>query len=244
MESISNKVVLVTGGVKRIGRTISLAFAREGAHVIITYKTSKKEAHRVKEEVKRKGVNCWIMKTNLANSEKSCEVIDKALDKVGRIDILVNNAAVYPFSDFHTLSMNEVKLSMNINTWAPLFLIKGFATRVKKGCIVNVIDAQVKGFAKGRFAYLISKNALSFITRILAIELAPNIRVNAVAPGPILPPSNKGEKHLKKISQKLPLRKSGTPEDIAQAVIFLARSDFITGEIIYVDGGYHLRGTD
>lgn len=240
MESLKGKKVLITGGAKRIGRAIAIAFAEEGADVVITYRESRKEADVLRSELEEKGVRCWILKGNLEDTSKVSEMIDKAVDMTGGLDVLVNNAGVYPLSEFGSISMRDIEESFSVNVWAPLFLTKRFAGVVEKGCVINIIDAQIVRMAKGRFAYTLSKGALYFLTRLLAMELAPRIRVNAVAPGPILPPEGKDKEYMRRITRKIPLKKSGTPEDVAGAVVFLAKSDFITGEVIYVDGGYHL----
>jgi NAD(P)-dependent dehydrogenase (short-subunit alcohol dehydrogenase family) len=135
--------------------------------------------------------------------------------------------------------VRDFNKNMLVNAWAPFSLSRSFAASVKSGAIVNVLDARVPGHDPRHIAYIFSKHMLMVMTRICAREFAPRIRVNGVSPGLILPPPGKGLSYLEKLKHKVPLRKYGTPQDVADAVVFLASSDFITGEILYVDGGRH-----
>ena len=132
--------------------------------------------------------------------------------------------------------------NIRINTLAPLLLSRSFAKQTKQGVIINFLDSRIVEYDAQHAAYHISKRSLFTITRMLALEFAPSIRVNAVAPGLILPPEGKDINYLKEHAQNNPLKCYGDPQDIADAVLFLIRSSFITGQVIFVDGGYHIKG--
>ena len=129
---------------------------------------------------------------------------------------------------------------MEVNAWVPFILSRTFAERVGRGKIINLHDSRLKGYDLAHAGYILSKHVLAAMTRMMALEFAPNVTVNAVAPGLILPPPDKDESYLQSLVHTVPLQRHGEPQDIADAVAFLIQSDFITGQVIYVDGGRHL----
>ena len=160
----------------------------------------------------------------------------------GHLDILVSNAAVFHKDSLRNVSGKKLLDEFWPNLFAPILLIRAFASRVEKGKIVNLLDRRIAGLDVSSVPYLLTKKALAELTRLAALELAPGITVNGIAPGPVLPPPGKGKSYLRDHAGSVPLNKRITPEDIADAVIFLLKNDAITGQILFVDGGQNLLG--
>jgi hypothetical protein len=170
-------------------------------------------------------------------------LIERAREIAGSVDILINNASIFPAEPLDTLTWSELSANVEVNAWVPLTLSRRFAAQLRaRGSIINLHDTHLAGFDFEHSGYILSKHMLATLTRMLALELAPNITVNAVAPGLILPPPGADESYLTAHAHRLPLQRHGGPRDIAEAIVYLVRSDFITGQVIYVDGGRHLLG--
>ncbi len=240
MSKLSGKIALITGGAKRIGRLIATQLAHEGIDIVVHYRNSKKEAEDICAEIADLGVKSWIFPCDLS-SPKACEtLIDEAIDSAGKLDILINNASIFSAREFDDFKLEELNSEMSVNAWAPLILSRKFSTRTEVGQIVNLLDTRIRGYDSSHFPYYLSKRMLETITEFSALELAPGIRVNGVAPGLILAPEGRDDSHLERLRDSVPLKKHGSPSDVAEAVLFLVRSDYITGQVIYVDGGKHL----
>ncbi|HET7317614.1 MAG TPA: SDR family oxidoreductase, partial [Nitrospirota bacterium] len=138
----------------------------------------------------------------------------------------------------------DVMRHMHVNAWTPLVLSREFARLARRGTIINILDTKIAGFDRKHAAYILSKHMLSVVTRLCAVEFAPEITVNGIAPGLILPPNGKDETYLDKKAKALPLKRHGGPEDVTEAALYLLRSRFVTGQVIYVDGGRHLLEAD
>lgn len=247
---VKNKFALITGGAHRIGKEISLSLARNGANIIIHYGKSKELAQETLKEVKECGVEVFKFQADLANLSEIDSLFNYIDDSINNIDILVNNAASFhkkPFLDITPGDWNQV---MAINLRAPFFCTQKAAQIMKKnantdreaGLIINIADLSAIHTWAGFSHHGISKAGLIQLTKASARELAPLIRVNAIIPGPILPPpylDQESEKWLQ-IEKNIPLQKSGSPKNIGQTVNFLVKNDFITGSIIFVDGGENL----
>jgi pteridine reductase len=238
----AGRTALVTGGAKRIGRHIALACGREGMNVVVHYRHSKQDAHRLVNELRAKKISAWAVGGALDVPEKCGEIIRSASTLCGNsLWLLVNNAAIFPEQPLAKVTYGDLAANVRLNAWAPLCLSREFAkTAGRGGSIVNLLDARIAGHDKRHVAYILSKHMLSAITKLCALEFAPRIRVNAVAPGLILPPPGKTAAYVNRLKNTVPLRMHGRPEDIAASVVFLAKSPFITGETIFVDGGKHL----
>ena len=238
---LDGKSALVTGAARRIGRAISLALAREGANVAVHYSRSGREAVELAAEIESLGVQAVALGADLADPDQLAGLIERAREALGTIEILVNNASIFPSDTLETLDLAGLERSIEINAWAPLVLTRALAAQSERGHVINLLDSRVSGFDHTHAAYVLSKHVLRAITRTAAIELAPGIAVNGIAPGLILPPAGKDEQYVERLAQTVPLKRSGAPEDIAAAVVYLATSEFVTGETIYVDGGRHLK---
>jgi pteridine reductase len=164
------------------------------------------------------------------------------VEQAGPIDILINNASIFDRDTVWEATAESICRNMRIHAVAPLLLAREMGRQGRAGHIINLLDARVAIHDRVHVSYGVSKGALLKLTGMLALELAPNIAVNAVAPGAILPPPGQSEAYLAKLAQANPLKRVGAPEDIVQAVLFLLRSRFITGQVIYVDGGIHVKG--
>jgi pteridine reductase len=234
------KNALVTGAAKRIGRTIALELASRGANIAVHYRDSAEEAREMCRELKKQGVECWRFKADFEKKDEYEKLIDTVLNEAGRLDILVNSASIFPESALGDITWEGLLSTVHVNSWAPFCISRSFAERVKAGTIVNLLDARTGGFDLKHVAYMLSKQILESFTRMMALEFAPHIRINGVAPGLILPPPGKDEHYLEKIIPTIPLKRRGSERHVADAVLFLILNDFITGQVIYVDGGRHL----
>lgn len=243
MQNIRGKTALITGAARRIGRAVALALAQQGAHIIIHYHTSQKEAQRTAEDVRSYGVNAWAVQTDLNDLARVETLISTLPAEITTVDILINSASIFPNDGVMGFSATDFRQNMTVNALAPLWLARAFAQQTQAGAIINFLDTRILDYDEKHAAYHLSKRTLFTTTRMLSRELAPGIRVNGVAPGLILPPPGESQSYLEQFRDSNPLYRIGTLEDITETVLFLLRSDFITGQIIYVDGGRHVRGT-
>jgi len=234
---LKGKVALVTGGAVRIGAAICRALAAEGARVVVHCRRSKSEAVALAKEI-----GGLVVQSDL-NSETACErLMKQAVRGAGRLDILVNNAAVFHKDSLRTVSGQKLLDEFWPNLFAPILLMRTFAAQARRGKIVNLLDRRIASLDASSVAYVLAKKALAEATRMAALDLAPGITVNGVAPGAILPPRGKGMKYLHDKAGPAPLKRQVMPEEIAEAVVFLLRSDSVTGQIVFVDGGQNLMG--
>jgi pteridine reductase len=243
-DRLDGKTALVTGAAKRIGREIALALAQAGVNVVIHYRESVEGVDQLRKELVACGVKAWPIRSDFDDASAPARLIPDALDAAGSLDILVNSASLFLPSTIRDMDFAGLTRLMQVNTWAPLVLGREFDRRVGRGKIVNILDSRVIGFDASHAAYILSKQALAALTERMALEFAPAITVNAVAPGLILPPGGKDEGYLKDLAKGLPLKRHGNPADITDAVLYLLGSDFVTGQIIFVDGGRRLLEMD
>jgi pteridine reductase len=246
--SIRGRVALITGAARRLGRATALALAEAGAHVCIHYNSSDEAAHKLARQIRALGVKVWAVRADLSMSRGSEELFSQAMNAAGHLDILINNASVFPRQSLREITEQTLDSNIRVNAAAPLLLSKQFAEHMEhrdpktQGVIINFLDTHITGYHQAYAAYHISKRMLFTVTRMLALEYTPLVRVNAVAPGLILPPQGKDENYLKNHTRHNPLHTYGNESDITSAVLFLIRSTFITGQVLFVDGGYHMKG--
>lgn len=240
LKTLQGRAALITGASKRIGRETALALAEQGVNVVVHFNRSEGEARQLAGELERKGVKAWTIQADFRRPKEYQSLIDRARSEAGGLDILVNNASIFPSETLGELAWSGFSADMEVNAWVPLILSRGFAQGAKRGSIVNLHDTHLQGFDFRHAGYILSKHVLAELTRMMALELAPNVTVNAVAPGLILPPPGADEGYLVNHARALPLQRHGAPRDVAEAILFLLRSDFITGQVIYVDGGRQL----
>ncbi len=238
---LKGKTALVTGAAKRVGREIALALASEGAGVVIHCNRSRQEAEELGSLIGKSGGASWIVQADFEKPAEYTTLIDRSIDAAGKLDILINSASIFPVNTLKDLEYEDITRNVHINAWVPFALSRAFARKAGHGDIINLLDTRIIGHDFNHAAYILSKHMLSVLTEMTAIEYAPNIRVNAVAPGLILPPPGKDGTFLEQVKDMLPLKRYGSPENVADAVLFLLKNDFITGQTVFVDGGRHLR---
>jgi NAD(P)-dependent dehydrogenase (short-subunit alcohol dehydrogenase family) len=229
------KSALVTGGAKRIGRELSLEAARMGYNVAIHYNST--EPASLIDEVLALGVECEAFRSDFSDRDALEKLIPAVIKRFPGLKLLVNNASIFKRATIAETTEESFDRHHLINFRAPFILSRDFAASVESGVIVNIVDSKVRANTPSYAAYLLAKKSLDDFTRMAAKEFAPAIRVNGVAPGPILPPPDKGEEYFEKVAGRVPLKRAGTPAEVASAMRFLVESEYITGETIYVDGG-------
>lgn len=243
MKPLHGETALITGAARRLGRATALALAEAGADVVVHYRDSREEAEALRKELVAREVRAWTLSADFASPEEVVSLIDRAKDAVGGpLTLLVNNASVFPAGTYAEMTWEEFGGNARVNAWAPFVLSRALAGQTDHGAIVNLLDARIAADDPGHAAYHVSKRMLEILTEAMAREFAPGIRVNAVAPGLILPPPGRGVEYLEAMKPSVPLQRHGDPKDVAEAVLFLLRSEFITGQILFVDGGRHLLG--
>jgi pteridine reductase len=243
MSQLNHKTALVTGAAKRLGRAMAVSLAREGVEVVVHYHASQEQATQVKAEIERAGGQAVLCQADLADVGQADALVGQAVEMLGRpLDILINNASIFNEQKLLETTSEALVANMQVHAYAPLALSRAFSGQGRSGHIINMLDSRVQDYDKLHVPYHLSKRSLLALTRMLAIELAPSVAVNAVAPGLILSPQGQGDEYLQELAHTNPLNRSGGPRDICEAVLFLLQSDFITGQIIYVDGGRHMKG--
>jgi len=239
---LEGKVALVTGASRRIGRAIAIALGKQGAGVVAHDRIIQEaETVRLCDELTGCGGKSWKVIADLERPEDYESLIGRAVQAAGALDILINNASIFQPNTLTDVSFGDVMRHVHVNAWAPFVLSREFARLAGRGKIINILDTKISGVDPDHVAYILSKRMLATLTRLCAQEFAPAITVNGVAPGLILPPAGRDESYLQQLAQTLPLKRHGGPGDVIDAVLFLLRSDFITGQVIFVDGGRHLQ---
>ena len=233
-------LALITGGSKRIGISMTLTLAGMGYDIALHYNKSRKDALAARKQIREKGVECEIFKADLADPSHAAGLIKEINKSMKGLSMLVNNAAVFYEKPFLDVKEKDFDREFNINFKSPFFLSKHFAETVSGGMIINLLDSRVSKVHTAHFVYNLTKNALMHLTLMLAKELGPKIRVNAICPGPILPADGEDMALLRKIASKTPLKKTGDTVYIDSALKYLVENKFITGEMLFVDGGQHL----
>lgn len=241
---MKDKVILVTGGARRVGAAICRWLHQGGARLIVHHRTSSQEAQQLQQELEQaRPETVALLQADLLETEMMPTLVERAIQQFGRLDALINNASSFFPTPIGTCTEQTWQDLVGSNLKAPLFLSQAAAPYLKRqqGCIVNIIDIHVGLPLKDYIIYNAAKGGLSALTRSLALELAPEVRVNGVSPGPVLWPEDEiwqdaaMREHI--ISRTL-LKRVGEPDDIARTVAFLiADAPFITGQIIAVDGG-------
>ena len=239
---MTEKFVLITGGAKRIGATTARYLHEKGFNIILHYNTSGAEAKAMKERLNKIRKNsCSVIKANFNSNTSINELTDKVNEITKTLDVLVNNASSFYPTPLEKASLVEWRDLTDTNVTTPLFLTQALSHHLKKakGCVVNISDSLVKNGIKDYSLYTAAKSALEGITKSLAKELAPEVRVNGIAPGAILWPDDKdlSDQEKESILKKVAIGRTGKPEDIASSIFFLTQSKYITGQIINVDGG-------
>ena len=231
---------LVTGGAKRIGRTIALRLARAGFDVAVHHHASAEAAQALAAEIQALGRRAVALRADLRDEAAVRRLVPAAVEALGPLTVLVNNASVFEDDRVGSLSRESWDRHIETNLRAPIVLAEAFAGQGGGGCVINLLDQKVLKPDPRFFSYSLSRDGLWWATRTLAQALAPRIRVNGVGPGPTLPSIHQSEADFAAEAAGTPLARPGRPEAVADAVLWLIDADMVTGQMIAVDGGQHL----
>jgi NAD(P)-dependent dehydrogenase (short-subunit alcohol dehydrogenase family) len=237
-----NKTALITGASKRVGKAIAEHLAGKGWNVIIHFNSSEKPAKELKDALSKKfpGQNFDTIQANLSEESEVEKIIPKIAENSGRFDLLINNASVF---DPGYLAETDIELfnsQMDVNLKAPFLLTRDFAKHCKTGNIINFVDTRITTSKSNFAAYSLSKKGLWELTKMAALELSPEIRVNAIAPGVTLPPEDKDESYLEDLAQNIPMKKPGGLVPILKSVDYILENEHLTGQLLFADGGENL----
>jgi pteridine reductase len=237
--SLRGKRALVTGAGQRVGQAIALALGAEGMNVAVHYRESAEGAELTAAEIRRHGGSAYTLAADLSDRDAARSLVDTAIARLGGLDLVVASAA-----SFERVALSDVDdaawdRSLNLNLASPFALIQRAvpALRAAHGSVVLITCSSASVPMKNYLPYVVSKGALKHLMKTLALELAPEVRVNAVAPGTVLPPPSYDQAAIARLERAIPLGTVGAPQDIARAVVFLASSPFVTGHELAVDGG-------
>lgn len=245
--NLQGKVALVTGGAHRVGRGLVLALAKAGCHIVLHYNRSAQAAQQTAQEVIKYGVQVITQQADLSNPNEADDLLNASVAAgLAPVEILINSAAIFPEDRLLDLTMEQWTNTLHINLTSPVFLTQAFARALAKGptdkgVVINITDWRVKRPYTNHMSYMVAKGALDAFTLTAASELAPHIRVNGIALGAMLAPPDRDASYLAQLAQDLPLQRAGGIEPIVQAMLYLLQNEFVTGELIRVDGGAHLK---
>lgn len=237
---LDGRVALVTGGARRVGRALALALARAGADVIVNYFRSAEAAEATVAEIVALGRRAIAVHADVALESEIDALVRRAGEVFGRLDVLVNNASTFESAPLLAIDAGDWDRVMAVNLKGPFLLTQATTPLLRRdggGVIVNIADLSAFQPWPSYAHHAVSKAGLVHLTRICAAALAPDVRVNAIAPGTVLPPEDYTTEDVRRSVERTPLRRIGSPEDVADALLFLVGSDFVTGEIVVVDGG-------
>ena len=237
---LKNKVALVTGAGRRIGRAIAIELANHGATIAVHYRSSQSEADAVVAEITAKGGKAQTFRANLIHVAEIEQMVVDILDAFGRIDILINSASVFAPTPLAEVTEHDWDANLDTNLKAPFFLSKFAGVAMRKqgaGKIINLGDwAGIRPY-KDYLPYSVSKSGLIGLTKALAKELAPEVQVNCIALGMVNPPENYTKEEVERLVNRTLTKKMGTPEDVARAIVFFCETDFATGGVLTLEGG-------
>lgn len=231
------------------------ALAEAGCNTIIHYHRSKEAAEELSGAIVALGVEVRTIGADLSREEECRELFESACTLSGGVDLLVNSASIFPESRIENLEWEDLEANMRLHAWAPLKLSRLLAEQPrfrelkdpidaeKLGAIINLLDTRISDADPNHAAYHLSKRTLFSLTRMMSLSFAPAVRVNAIAPGLILPPPGETEEYLERFRSYNPLKRFGSPGEIADALLYLAQAPFVTGQVLYVDGGRRLKGS-
>jgi pteridine reductase len=241
---IRDRTALVTGAGRRVGRVLALALARAGANVAVHFNRSAQEAAQTVRQVEATGRRAVALRADLADADAARRLVTDAAEAFGRLDILVNNASLFEAAPVHEIRVEDWDRVLAVNLRAPFLLAQAAAPLLRthgQGVIVNIADLSALQAWPNHAHHAVSKAGLVHLTRVLARALAPDIRVNCIAPGTVLPPEDYTEEQVRRAAERSALGRIGAPADVARALLFLVESGFVTGETVVVDGGRMVR---
>jgi len=243
MVDLRGKGALVTGAGVRVGRALALALGAHGASVVVHYRRSQGPAEEVVAAIRAGGGQAVAIAADLAAPDAPASLVAEGAAALGGLDILVNSASLFQRGEVLETTVADWDRHLDVNLRAPFFLAQAFARQLgdrQNAHIINITDWRARRPGKAYMAYIASKAGLEGLTRALAVALGPQVRVNAIAPGAILPPPGDDGSYFRRLAGRIPARRTGSPEEIVRAMLYILESKFVTGETITVDGGEHL----
>ncbi|MFT5426578.1 MAG: pteridine reductase [Gammaproteobacteria bacterium] len=231
---------LVTGGAVRLGKVFALSLAEAGYNLAIHYNSSSDEAKATALEAKKSGVECEIFQFDFSQGNEVCELISTVRSRFSDLNVLINSASAYDQATMMETPEAVLEKQFKINFQTPYFLTKAFAQQCKTGNVINIIDNKIAFNQYHYSAYLLSKKALADFTKLAAVELAPDVRVNGLAPGVVLPANVRTQDYVDWRVQGIPVKRQGEANNINQALHYILTNDFVCGQILTVDGGESL----
>ncbi|CDG52896.1 MULTISPECIES: SDR family NAD(P)-dependent oxidoreductase [Halomonadaceae] len=231
-----HQAALVTGGATRLGRFFSEALADAGFDIALHVNRSRKEAEEVASGIRAKGRECEIFSCDFLNEDLN-DLLQSAKQRFPGLNLLLNSASAYEPAPISTTELAMLETQFRVNMFTPLLLTRYFAETVQEGQVINIIDNKVTYHQYPYAAYLLSKKSLAEMTRMAALEFAPRIRINGIAPGVVLPASQRTSAYIEWRIEGIPLKRQGHPEHLVQALHYLLENPFVAGQILFVDGG-------
>lgn len=237
-----NKTALITGASKRVGKALAEHLASNGWNIIVHFNSSEKPAEELENNLRQKYPQQKFarLKSNLSMENEVEKLIPLVVSEFGRFGLLINNASVFNPGYLKETDAKLFDSQMNVNLKAPFLLMRDFAEHCKKGNIINFVDTRITSNKSNFTAYSLSKKGLWELTKMAALEFAPEIRVNAIAPGVTLPPEDKDEDYLWNLAKSIPMKKPGGLVPILKSLDFILENDHLTGQLLFADGGENL----
>ncbi|MGP9766231.1 SDR family NAD(P)-dependent oxidoreductase [Halomonas sp. AOP13-D3-9] len=230
------QAALITGGATRLGRYFCEALADAGYDIALHVNRSRKEAEEVANGIRAKGRECEIFSCDFLNDDLN-QLLQSAKQRFPGLNLLLNSASAYEPAPIATTELAMLETQFRVNMFTPLLLTRHFAEAVQEGQVINIIDNKVAYHQYPYAAYLLSKNSLAEMTRMAALEFAPRIRINGIAPGVVLPASQRTSDYIEWRVEGIPLKRQGDPKHLVQALHYLLDNPFVAGQILFVDGG-------
>lgn len=237
---MTERIALITGAAHRIGRAMAHDLAIHGWDIVIHYHHSESHAQALAQEIQTLGQRAFLVHADLAIEEEVWDIFPQALRQAPKVSLLINNASFFQYDSIQTATRTSWDNHLAPNLRAPFILSQAFTRQTEYGSIINILDQRVQNLTPHYVSYTVAKSGLWALTQSLALACAPKIRVNGIAPGPVLKSANQTEAHFQEQCQNTPLETGGFLEDICSAVRFLSCAQSVTGQLIFVDGGQHL----
>jgi len=240
------KTALITGAAKRVGKAMAIHLANQGWNIAIHYNSSEDDAVLLQKQSASDfpSQQFTLLKADLNQAEEVEQLLSEVIPVMGNPDLLINNASVFEPAWLGQTSTEFLDRQMNVNFRAPFILTRNFAQQIKQGVIINFVDTRIVNNRTNFAAYSLSKKALWEMTKMAALEFGPEIRVNAIAPGLTLPPEEKGEEYLWKLAGNIAMKRPGGLEPILKSLDFILNNDYLTGQLLFCDGGENLGVTN
>jgi len=240
------KTALITGAAKRVGKAMAIHLASQGWNIAIHYNSSEDDAVLLQKQLANDHPNQQfaLFKADLNQAEEVEQLLSKVIPVMGNPDLLINNASVFEPAWFGQTTTEFLDRQMNVNFRAPFILTRNFAQQIKQGVIINFVDTRIVNNRSNFAAYSLSKKALWKMTKMAALEFGPAIRINAIAPGLTLPPEEKGEDYLWKLAGNIAMKRPGGLDPILKSLDFILNNDYLTGQLLFCDGGENLGVTN